>query len=105
MIMNRTLDNNSTLLPTLFVILTGFVERPVVAVKPFVDLIAWMRRASLPYTPTADVLFVTFQAGPDCPFIFSRSYKEIEIRGAFQLEHLQTKVIFYQTKVLPLSPN
>ena len=46
MIMNRTLDNNSTLLPLLFVILTGFVERPVVDSLLSVELTLWVCWAS-----------------------------------------------------------
>ena len=96
MLMDIALYNDSSLLPIFFFgILFGFVERPVVEVLPFAELVLWMRRASLPCTPTDDVTFVSFQVGPDCPVTsisIQRFYKEIEIRGAFQLEHLQRKM-------------
>ena len=90
--MDVALHNDSSLLPIFGVIFFGFVERPVVEVIPCVELIPWMRRASLSCTPTEDVNFVSFQVGPDCPVNFSRFYKEVEVRGAFQLEHLQRKM-------------
>ena len=81
-----------TMIPS---IIFRFVECPVVAdavqvvaVMQFVNLIAGMCRAHHG-APTADVTFVSFQVGPDCPVRVSRFYKEVEIRGAFQLEHLQ----------------
>ena len=95
MLMDATLHNDSSLLPICFVvILLGFVEEPVIEFILFVDLIAWMRRASLPCTPTADETFVSIQVGADCPLTSFRFYKEVEIRGAFhfQPEHLQRKL-------------
>ena len=93
MLMDIALYNDSSLLPIFFFgILFGFFDRPVVEVSPFVPPVLWMRRASLPCTPTADVTFVSFQVGPDCPVNIPRFYKEVEIRGAFQLEHLQRKM-------------
>ena len=68
MLMDIALYNNSSLPPYFVGIIFGFVERPVVdavEVIPFVDLIPWMRRASLSYTPTADEPFVSFQVRPD----------------------------------------
>ena len=91
--MDGAMNNNSSLLPIFFVvILFSFVERPVVEVFLFVELILWMRRANFPCTPTSDVPFVKFQVGPDSPINFSRFFEKEEIRGAFQLEHLQRKM-------------
>ena len=96
MLMDIALYNDSSLLPIFFFeILFGFVEQPVVAVETFAELVLWMRRASLPYTPTADVPFVSFQVGTDCPVTSSRFCKKVEVRGAFQLEHLQRKMIVF----------
>ena len=108
--MDVALHNDSSLIPIAMppsipiAMLFGFDEHPVVFSSA--DLIAWMRRARLSCFPTADVPFVTFQAGPNWPArVVATSYKEVEIWGALQLEHLQRKMkVFYQTAVLPLFP-
>ena len=58
LIMDFALDNNSSLLPILLVILASFVQRPVVDVKPFAELTLWTGRASEPCT-----------AAPNKPFL------------------------------------
>ena len=65
MLMDGALHNNSSLLPIFVGIIFGFVERPLIEVGTFAELVPWMRRASLPCTPTADVPFGSFQVGPD----------------------------------------
>ena len=59
LIMDRALQNNSSLLPNLFVILSSFVERPVVFIKPFAELTLWAGRASEPCTAAANEPFLT----------------------------------------------
>ena len=96
MLMDIALHNDSLLLPIFFFgILFGFVEQPVIEVGPCVELIPWVARASLSCTPTADVSVVKpiwIEFGPDCPVTSSRFYKEVEIRRALQLKHLQRKM-------------
>ena len=103
--MDSALHNNSSDLPIFFVVIIfRFVEQPVIEVGTFAELVLWMRRASLSCTPTDDVTFVSFQVGEDPPLSVARFYKDVEIRGAIQLEHLQRKMNVYQTAVLPLFP-
>ena len=88
MLMDVAPHNDSSFLPIFPIVING--KYPVVGVRHFVELIAWMRRASLPCAPTADITFGSFQVGTDFPA--SIFHKEVEIRGAFQLEHLQRKM-------------
>ena len=101
MLMDFALHDDSSLLPAF----SGFVERPVVEVASFAELILWMRRASLPCASTADEPFVSFQIGPDRPVSFIRCHKEEEIKTVLQLEHLQRNMIVFSKLQFYLSPH
>ena len=62
LIMDGALDDNSSLLPFfLLVILSSFVERPVVALKQFAELTLWAGRASEPCTAAPNEPLLTLQ--------------------------------------------
>ena len=101
MIMDRTLDNDSTLLPTLFVILIGFEEWPVVDSLIFVELTPWVRWAYQPYTAAFNVPrppnfpLGPLKVWPNWPagqaFVGSARFNEEVAISSFQFENLSER--------------
>ena len=81
--------NNSSFLKILLVILSSFVELPVVGVKPFVELTLWTGWASEPCTAAHNEPLLTVQIWAYCPVGWVKVRdKEVAISWAFQFENL-----------------
>ena len=90
--MDGAADNNSSLLKILFVILSSFVEQPVVGVTPFVELTLWSGRASEPCTSAYYEPLLTLQIRPYSPVGLARFETEVAISSSFKFENLREKM-------------
>ena len=89
--MDDALDNNSSLLPILLVILSSFVELPVVDVKSFSELTLWSGWALESCTSASYEPLPTLQTRPYSPGDRARFDEEVAISSSFKFENLREK--------------
>ena len=87
-VMDGAPDHYSSLHPILLVILSSFVERPVVGAKSSAELTLRTGGALEPCTAAANEPLFTGQIWPYWPVDFARFDKEVANKRAFQFENL-----------------